>query len=72
MARNDTEPLPCDPELPVLLEGARTASERDPSEYVTDQIIGDSFPSADRPVAGSEESPTDLAMAMGAYAKCEK
>ena len=66
--RPGSEPLACDPSLPVLLEGAHTDADRDPAEHVTNQIIGDSFPVADRPEPGPF-SPPDLAMAMGAYAK---
>ena len=66
--RPGSEPLACDPSLPVLLEGAHTEADRDPAEHVTNQIIGDSFPAVDRPDPGPF-SPPDLAMAMGAYAK---
>ena len=67
-ARPHTPPLPCDPSLPVLVEGARSAAQRDPAEGVTRQIIGDSFPPADQAPA-SPLNPPDMAMAMGAYAK---
>lgn len=67
--RNGTPQLPCDPQLPVLLEGGESVHERDPAEYVARQIVGDSFPEADRPTPGPL-NPPDLAMAMGAYAKC--
>ena len=71
VARPGTPPasnLPCDPSLPVLIEGARSALERDPSEHVSSQIIGDSFPVEDRAAPGAL-SPPDLVMSMGAYAK---
>jgi CubicO group peptidase (beta-lactamase class C family) len=75
--RNGTEPLPCEPSLPVLLDRTNappsdpwnSTHERDPSEHVSSQIIGDSFPEVDRPTPGGPLSPPDLAMAMGAYAK---
>ena len=70
MARAGADPLPCDPGLPVLVEGARTAADRDPSEVVSRTIVGDSFPAVDRPPPGvSVQNPPDMLMAMGAYAK---
>lgn len=60
--------FPCDPSLPVLVEGATTPHQRDPSEYVSRQIVGDSFPEDSRAPPGVH-NPPDMLMAMGAYAK---
>ena len=69
VARAGADPLPCDPGLPVLVEGAHTAADRDPSEVISRTIVGDSFPAVDRPPPGVRQNPPDMLMAMGAYAK---
>ena len=66
VARSGVEPLPCDPALSVLVEGAQSAAQRDPSEVVSRTIVGDSFPAADRSPPGESSNPQDMVMAMGA------
>ena len=65
--------VPCDPTIPVIPESetqednsytAADAHTSDPSEYVTGQMVGDSFPDVDR-----QPSPEGLGVAMGQYAK---
>ena len=66
--------IPCDPGLPVIPESqtqeddhysAADAHRSDPSEYVSKQMVGDSFPTVDR-----LPSPEHMGVAMGQFAKC--
>jgi CubicO group peptidase (beta-lactamase class C family) len=65
--------IPCDPVLPVIPESETQtdnsyqpsdANTSNPSMYVVNQMIGDSFPTVDQ-----QKSPERLGVAMGQYAK---
>ena len=59
---NLSNPVPCEPTLPVIPERGRGRTVSDPCEVVVRSTIGDSFPDKDWHAA-----PSDLVFGMGGY-----